>query len=83
MKHRHPFRDAGLLAVVGAVPLLICLFVLPGDRSKALDVYLLFLGAVLLLALGADDLAREGTQDHPAEEREDRHAAARAGADRA
>ena len=42
MKHRHPFRDAGLLAVVGAVPLLICLFVLPGDRSKALDVYLLF-----------------------------------------
>jgi hypothetical protein len=48
---KHPFRNAGLLAAVGAVPLLICLFVLPGDRSKALDVYLLYLGAVLLLVL--------------------------------
>jgi len=48
---KHPLRDAGLLAAVGAVPLLVCLFVLPGDRSKVLDVYLLYLGAVLLLVL--------------------------------
>src|SRR4029079_6423608 len=56
-----PFRAAGLLAAVGAVPLLVCLFVLPGDRSKALDVYLLYLGAVLLLVLArmsAPDKAR-------------------------
>jgi hypothetical protein len=33
------------------VPLVICLLVLPGDRSRALDVYLLFLGAVLMLVL--------------------------------
>jgi hypothetical protein len=48
---RHPFRAAGLLAVLGAVPLVISVIVLPGDRSRALDVYLLYLGAVLLFVL--------------------------------
>ena len=65
MKHRHPFRDAGLLAVVGAVPLLIVVFVLPGDRSKALDVYLLFLGAVLLLALARMTSPERGRKTIP------------------
>jgi hypothetical protein len=48
---KHPFRNAGLLALLGAVPLVITVIVLPGDRPHALDVYLLYLGAVLLFVL--------------------------------
>jgi hypothetical protein len=48
---KHPIRNAGLLAVAGAVPLVITLLVLPGDRPHALDFYLLYLGAVLLFVL--------------------------------
>ena len=48
---KHPFRDAGLLALLGAVPLVIIVLVLPGDRPRAFDVYLLYLGAVLLFVL--------------------------------
>jgi hypothetical protein len=62
---KHPFRDAALLAAVGAVPLLICLFVLPGDRSKALDVYLLFLGAVLLFMLARMTSPERGRKTIP------------------
>ena len=47
----HPFRAAGLLAAAGLVPLIICLVVVPADRSLALDVYLLYLGAALLFVL--------------------------------
>jgi hypothetical protein len=48
---KRPLLIAGVLAAVGAVPLVAFLLVLPGDRSRALDVYMLFLGAVLLLLL--------------------------------
>jgi hypothetical protein len=44
--------DSAALAVVGAIPLVVILIVLPGERSRALDVYVLFLGACALLALG-------------------------------
>lgn len=46
-----PFLTAGGLAVAGAVPLVVILLVRPGDRSHALDIYLLFLGAILLFIL--------------------------------
>jgi hypothetical protein len=48
---KRPFAIAGALAALGAVPLVICLLVVPGDRSLALDVYVLYLGAVLLYVL--------------------------------
>jgi hypothetical protein len=48
---KHPFRNAALLALLGAVPLVITVIVLPGDRPHAFDVYLLYLGAVLLFVL--------------------------------
>ena len=48
---KHPFRNAVLLAAAGAVPLVITVIVLPGDRPHALDVYVLYLGAVLLFVL--------------------------------
>jgi hypothetical protein len=47
----HPLRNAALLAALGAVPLVICLIVIPGERSRSLDVYLLYLGGVLLFVL--------------------------------
>jgi hypothetical protein len=69
---KHPFRTAGLLALVGAVPLFISLFVLPGDRSKALDVYLLYLGAVLLLVLARmTSVLRERKPIQPKKEQSD------------
>jgi len=48
---KRPFVTAGALAALGAAPLVICLLTLPGDRSLALDVYVLYLGAVLLYVL--------------------------------
>src|SRR6266542_7085503 len=48
---RRPFIISGALAAVGAVPFLIMLVVRPGDRTRAADIYILFLGALLLLAL--------------------------------
>jgi hypothetical protein len=62
---KHPFRAAGLLAVAGAVPLVICIFLLPGDRSKALDVYLLYLGAALLFVLARMTSAARGRKPIP------------------
>ena len=47
----HPFRNACLLAAAGAIPLIITVVVLPDDRSRAFDVYVLYLGAVLLFVL--------------------------------
>lgn len=51
MKRPRPFVISGVLAAIGAVPFLIMLVVRPGDRARAADVYVLFLGALLLLAL--------------------------------
>jgi hypothetical protein len=48
---KRPFLAAGALAAAGAVPLVITMLVFPGDRPHALDVYVLFLGAVLLFVL--------------------------------
>ena len=48
---RRPFLTMGGLAAAGAVPLAICLVLFPGERSRAVDVYLLYLGAVLLFVL--------------------------------
>ncbi len=48
---RRPFFISGVLAAIGAVPFLIMLAVRPGDRARSADVYVLFLGALLLLAL--------------------------------
>jgi hypothetical protein len=42
---------AALLAAAGAIPLIITVIVLPGDRSHAVDVYVVYLGAVLLFVL--------------------------------
>jgi len=62
---RNPLRNAGLLAALGAVPLVICVLVLPGERSRALDAYLLYLGAVLLLVLARMTSGREGRKPIP------------------
>jgi hypothetical protein len=48
---RRPFYISGVLAAIGAVPFVIALVVRPGDRARAADIYVLFLGALLLLAL--------------------------------
>lgn len=48
---RPPFRSAALLAFVGAVATAVVMLVLPGQRARAIDVYVLFLGAVILFAL--------------------------------
>jgi hypothetical protein len=48
---KRPFLTAGVLAGLGAVPLVAFLLVLPGERSRTLDIYVLFLGAVLMLVL--------------------------------
>jgi len=55
-----PFLTAGGLAVAGAVPLVIILLVRPGDRSHALDIYLLYLGAILLFVLARMTSGAEG-----------------------
>jgi hypothetical protein len=48
---RRPLTISAALGALGAVPLVVILIVLPGDRSRALDVYVLYLGALALLAL--------------------------------
>jgi hypothetical protein len=49
MKRR--FAESGVLATLGTIPLVVVLLVYPGETSRALDVYVVFLGALLLLAL--------------------------------
>jgi len=48
---RRPLTISAALGALGAVPLVVILIVLPGDRSRALDIYVLYLGALALLAL--------------------------------
>lgn len=48
---RRPLIISAALAVLGAVPLVVVLVVLSGERTRALDVYVLYLGALALLAL--------------------------------
>ena len=48
---KRPYLTAAGLAIAGAVPLVIMLLVRPGDRPHALDIYLLYLGGVLLFML--------------------------------
>jgi hypothetical protein len=50
VKAPRPLRTAAIIAGLGVVPLVVMLVVRPGDRARALDVFVLFLGAVLLLA---------------------------------
>ena len=47
---KRPFQISGVLALLGAVVLTVVLIVLPGERSRALDIYILYLGALALLA---------------------------------
>jgi hypothetical protein len=56
---RKPLTVAGAVAGLAAVPLTVVLIVLPGQASRALDVYVLFLGAVLLFALARMTAATE------------------------
>lgn len=46
-----PFRRAVFLASFGAVVTTFVVVVLPGNRARAIDLYVLFLGAVILFAL--------------------------------
>jgi hypothetical protein len=46
-----PFRRAVFLASLGAAATTLVLVVLPGTRTRAIDLYVLFLGAVILFAL--------------------------------
>lgn len=46
-----PVLTAVVLAVLGAIPLMVVLVIWTGDRSLALDAYVLYLGAVALLVL--------------------------------
>jgi hypothetical protein len=62
---KRPFLTAGALAAVGVVPLVICLAVLPGERSRTLDVYLLYLGAVLLFVLARMTSTSRGRKPIP------------------
>jgi len=48
---KRPFLISGTLAGLAAVPYLIVLIVFPGDRARGSDVYLVFLGALVMLAL--------------------------------
>jgi hypothetical protein len=48
---RKRFAESGLLAAFGTIPLVVVLIVFPGESSHALDVYVVFLGALFLLAL--------------------------------
>lgn len=49
MKRR--FSESGVLAALGTLPLVVVLVLYPGETSRALDVYIVFLGALFLLAL--------------------------------
>jgi hypothetical protein len=48
---RRVIAASGLLTAVGTVPLVVVVLVFPGQTTRALDAYVVFLGAVLLLAL--------------------------------
>src|SRR6266550_3730420 len=45
------FAESGVLAALGTIPLVIVLLVYPGESSRALDVYVVFLGGLFLFAL--------------------------------
>jgi hypothetical protein len=45
------FGVSGVFGVLGTIPLVVVLILFPGEASRALDVYVVFLGALLLLAL--------------------------------
>jgi len=66
---RRPLLDSLVLAALGAVPLVVVLVVLPGQRSRALDVYVLFLGACALFGLvrltSESDESRPSPFDEP------------------
>jgi hypothetical protein len=51
MSVRRRLAGALVFAVLGAVPLIFIVALKPSDRALALDIYLLYLGGVLLLAL--------------------------------
>jgi hypothetical protein len=63
VKRRRPFVGSAVLAALAAIPLVVILIVLPGQRSRALDVFVLFLGACALLALAR--LTSENEQREP------------------
>jgi hypothetical protein len=48
---KRPFGESAVLAFFGTVPLTVVLLVFPGESKRALDIYVVFLGALLLLAL--------------------------------
>jgi hypothetical protein len=48
---RRAFGDAVALALVGGAGLVVVVLFQPGDAALALDAYLLFVGALMLLAL--------------------------------
>ena len=48
---RKHFSESALFGVLGTIPLVVVLLVFPGESSRALDIYVVFLGALLLLAL--------------------------------
>lgn len=57
---RRPLQISGVLALLGAAVLTVILIVLPGERTRALDVYVLYLGALALLALARATAAAGG-----------------------
>lgn len=59
---RRPLVVSGVLAGLGAVPLVIVLLVATGQRSRALDAYILFLGGLLMLALARGTAATAGAR---------------------
>ena len=76
MKKR-PFVIAGALAAVALVPLLLVVIVWSGNRARALEAYVLLLGALLLFALvrltaGPD---RSGAETQDGEDRRSREPA--------
>jgi hypothetical protein len=48
---RKRFAESGVLAALGTIPLVVVLLLFPGENSRALDVYVVFLGGLLLFAL--------------------------------
>lgn len=57
---RRIFRSAATAAVAGLIALLVVLAATPTPRGRAFDVYLLYLGGVVLLALVAATSAAAG-----------------------
>ena len=60
------FRSAGLLTL-GTIPFVVVLIALPEDRGRATDAFLLYLDAILLLALVR--LTKSGTSGESSFER--------------